>query len=75
MTDFILGFNITVEKERQDLVDMVNDLLVTEKKNNINQELVTKFSSECDEYQNKLNNIDFRAMNIQNLINEIREMV
>ncbi len=30
---------------------------------------------EGDEYQKKLDNIDFRAMNIQELIKEIREMV
>ena len=34
MTDFIAGFNITVEKEREDLEDMVNDLLEVEKKCN-----------------------------------------
>lgn len=72
MTDFILGFNITVEEERKDLVNMVDDLLEIEKKNNINQELVTKFSKEGDEYQKKLDLIDSWAMEIQERIKKIR---
>jgi len=37
-----------------------------------NQALVTKFSSECDEYQEKLDQIDLWVMEIQNLIKKIR---
>ena len=72
MDDFIMGFNITVGSGRQDLIDMVNDLLEIEKKNNINQELVTKFSKEGDEYQKNLDQIDLWAMEIQALIKKIR---
>jgi len=37
-----------------------------------NQELVTKFSSEGDEYQKKLDQIDLWAMEIQSLIKKVR---
>jgi len=70
--DFIHGFNITVESEREEMSNMIDDLLKIEKKNNINQALVTKFSEECDEYQKNLDQIDLWAMEIQNLIKKIR---
>lgn len=70
--NYIHGFNITVESEREELVNMIDDLLDIEKKNNINQELITQFSGECDEYQKKLDQIDLWAMEIQNLIKKIR---
>jgi len=70
--DFIHGFNITVKEEREEMSNMIDDLLKIEKKNNINQALVTKFSSECDEYQKNLDQIDLWVMEIQNLIKKIR---
>lgn len=36
------------------------------------QKLVTQFSSECDEYQKKLDQIDLWAMEIEGLIKKIR---
>ena len=72
MNDFIAGFNITVEKERKDLEEMINDLLIIEKNYFKKQELVTKFSSEGEEYQKKLDNIDLWAMEIERLIKNIR---
>ena len=36
------------------------------------QEFVSKFSSECDEYQKNLDQIDLWAMEIQGLIKKIR---
>ena len=72
MTDFIAGYNITVEEERKELENMIDDLLKIEKKNNKNQELVTKLSEEGDEYQKKLDQIDLWAMEIQELIKKIR---
>ena len=75
MTNFIHGFNITVESERKELSDMIDDLLKIEKKNNINQELVTKYSSECDEYEKKLNKIDELALLIKNATKRIRSKI
>ena len=73
--NFIHGFNITVESERKEMSNMIDDLLKIEKKNNINQALVTKFSSECDEYQKKLDQIDELALLIENANKRIREKI
>ena len=75
MTDFIAGFNITVEKERQELEEMIINLLEIEKKNNKNQELVTKFSKECEEYQKRLDKIDELALLIENATKRIRSKI
>ena len=75
MTDFIAGFNITVEEERQELENMINDLLEIEKKNNKNQELVTQYSSEYEVYQKDLDQIDIWAMDIEELLKKIRGKV
>jgi len=53
-------------KEEKQAIEEVINLIKT------NQELVTKFSSECDEYQKKLDNIDLWAMEIERLIKNIR---
>lgn len=73
--NFIGGFNITVKKEREELVNMINDLLEIEKKNNINQALVTKFSGELEEYDKKLNRIDELALLIENATERIRNNI
>ena len=73
-TDFIGGFNITIKEERQELIDMVKDLLEIEKKNNKNQELVTKFSSECEEQQKNLDQIDLYAMEIEDWLRDCNEI-
>jgi len=72
MNNFIHGFNITVESEREELSNTIDNLLKIERKNNINQALVTQFSEEGDKYQKKLDQIDLWAMEIQNLIKKIR---
>lgn len=74
-TDFLHGFNLTVESEREELSNMIDDLLEIEKKNNINQTLVTKFSEEGDEYQKNLDEIDLLAMQIQTLLCRIRSKI
>ena len=74
-TDFLHGFNLTVESEREELSNMIDDLLEIEKKNNINQALVTKFSEEGDEYQKNLDEIDLSAMQIQTLLCRIRTKI
>jgi len=74
MNDFIAGFNITVEKERKELEEMVNDLLVIEKNYFKNQELVTKFSSEVEEQQKNLDQIDLWAMEIEDWLRECNEI-
>jgi hypothetical protein len=75
VNDFIHGFNITVESERKELSNMIDDLLKIEKKNNINQALVTKFSREGDEYQKKLDKIDELALLIENATKRIRSKI
>ncbi len=46
------------------------------KKENIElKKTIQDLRLEGDEYQRKLDNIDFRAMNIQDLTKQIREMV
>lgn len=54
MTDFIAGFNITVEKEREELEEMVNDLLEIEKIYFNKQELFTKLEKENAELKKLL---------------------
>ena len=61
--------NVYTPKKYQHEIENIQALLKEK------QELVTTFSKEGDEYQKKLDNIDFRAMNIQELVKEIREMV
>lgn len=56
--DFIKGFNTTVEQERQELTNMINDLLEIEKKyyklkdENIGlRETIKSLREEGDEYE------------------------
>ena len=72
MTNFIAGFNITDEKERKELEDMINDLLKIEKIYFNKQELFTKISSEVEEQQKNLDQIDIWAMDIEELLKKIR---
>jgi len=72
MTDFIAGFNITNKNERQELEEMIFQLLEIEKKYDKQQELVTKFSSDCEVYQKDLDQIDIWAMDIEELLKKIR---
>ena len=53
-------------KEEKQVIEEVINLLKTQ------QELVTKFSKEGDEYQKKLDQIDLSAMQIQTLLCRIR---
>mgnify|MGYP001152651411 CR=1 FL=1 len=59
----------------EDFTEIAQLLQELENKNIIKQTLVTKFSSECDEYQKNLDQIDLWAMEIQNLIKKIREKI
>ena len=70
--------NDTFEEERKMAKrDWVSNPRVEElEEENIElKETIKNLRIECDEYQKKLDNIDFRAMNIQDLTKQIREMV
>ena len=56
-------------KDGKAFSDDKNDIIALLK---TKQELVTKFSSECEEYQKRLDNIDLQAMCIESLIKKIR---
>jgi len=56
----------------EELKEEIDDL---KKENAELKETIKNLRVEGDEYQKKLDNIDFRVMNIQDLIKEIREMV
>ena len=53
-------------KEEKQAIEEVINLLKT------NQELVTKFSSDCEVYQKDLDQIDRWAMDIEELLKKIR---
>ena len=56
----------------EELKEEIDDL---KKENAELKETIKNLRVEGDEYQKKLDNIDFRVMNIQDLIKQIREMV
>lgn len=80
--DFIGGFNITVEQERQELTNMINDLLEIEIKfNKMNEEnielkeTIKDLREEGEEYDKKLNRIDELALLIENATEKIRNNI
>jgi len=57
---------------RDKLIDFIEGL---DKENIKLKETIQDLRSEGDEYQKRLDNIDFRAMNIQELVKQIRSKI